>query len=223
MNALFSRIFLVTALAASFVAPSAQAQSDQDYITIAPQPSDTPDKIEVLEFFAYTCPHCATMESLMQVWEQKAPQDVVVKRVPIAFNASMEPLQRLYFTLEALNLTASTNRSTTLGPLNRTDDLHPKVFAAIHDQRQSLFTKPAITDWAVKQGIDKAQFEKAFDSFSVNSQVQRANQLTTAYRIEGTPALAVGGKFVTSPVMAGNSYAGAIEQLDKLIPMARQK
>ena len=72
------------------------------------------------------------------------------------------------------------------------------------------------------QGVDKAKFDSVFDSFSVTSQVQRANQLAEAYRVEGTPALAVGGKYLTSPVMAGNSYAGAIAQVDKLIPMARK-
>jgi len=208
MNALFSRFFATAAVAAAaFVAPAAHAQSGEGYITITPQPSDAPDKIEVLEFFAYTCPHCAAMEPMVREWEKKAPQDVMVKGVPIAFNQSMKPLQHLYYTLMALER----------------EDLHPKVFAAIHTEKQRLFTKPAMIDLAVKQGIDRAKFESTFDSFSVNAQVQRADQLADAYKIEGTPSLAVGGMYITSPVMAGNSYVGAIQQLDKLVPMARQK
>lgn len=223
MSIMFSRILFAAALAVIFFAPSVQAQSDRTYITIPSKSSDTSEKIEILEFFTYMCPHCDTMDSLMRVWEQKAPQDVVVKRVPVAFNARMEPLQRLYYTLEALNFTASAKSYFPLGPLKRADDLHPKVFAAIYDNKQSLFTKSTITNWAVKQGIDKVQFEQAFDSFLINSQVRRANQITTSYHIESIPSLAIGGKFITSPALAGNSYSGAIAQLDRLIPLARQK
>lgn len=207
MNTLFSRFFAAAAVAtATLIAPAAHAQPSPSYYTVAQQPSDTSSKIEVLEFFAYTCPHCATMEPMVREWEKTAPQDVVVKAVPIAFNQSMEPLQRLYYTLVALDRL----------------DLHPKVFAAIHTKKEQVFKEPDIIDWAAKQGIDRAKFESTFKSFSVGNQVTRANQLTKAYGIEGTPSLAVGGKYVTSPVMAGNSYVGAIQQLDKLIPLARQ-
>ena len=208
MNATFARLLAALSIAAaSFIAP-AHAQSTEGYVAVNPPlPSDTPGKIEVLEFFAYTCPHCAAMEPLIEEWEKTKPEDVVVKRVPIAFNAGMKPLQQFYYSLLALDRA----------------DLHPKVFAAIHNEKKRLFDKKAMTQWVVDQGVDKAKFESVFDSFSVQSQVQRANQLAEAYRIEGTPALTVGGKFMTSPVMAGNSYAGAMQQLDKLIPMARGK
>lgn len=209
MNATFTRLlFAATVACATFLAPVSHAQSSQGYVVINPAlPSDTPDKIEVLEFFAYTCPHCAVMEGLVEEWGKKAPSDVVLKRVPIAFNASMKPMQQLYFALVALDRT----------------DLHPKVFAAIHNEKRRLFDKKSMTEWMGAQGVDKAKFEAAFDSFSVTTQVQRANQLAEAYRVEGTPALAVGGKYLTSPVLAGNSFAGAIAELDKLIPMARKK
>ena len=209
MTATLSRLLFAAALAtATFFAPASHAQNAQGHLVIDPAlPSDTPGKIEVLEFFAYSCPHCAAMEPLVEAWEKKIPDDVVIKRVPIAFNAGMKPMQQMYYTLVALGRA----------------DLHPKVFEAIHTERRRLFDKKAMAEWAATQGVDKAKFESVFDSFSVTSQVQRANQLTQAYKIEGTPALAVGGKYLTSPVLAGNSYAGAIAEADKLIGMARQK
>jgi thiol:disulfide interchange protein DsbA len=207
MNSTFTRALAALALAAStFLMPAAQAQSSQPYLELnPPMPSDTPGKIEVLEFFAYTCPHCAAMEPMLEEWEKKAPQDVQLKRVPIAFNASMQPLQQMFYALAAMNRM----------------DLHPKVFLAIHNEKKRLFDKKALVQWAADQGVDKTQFESVFDSFSVQSQVQRANQLAQTYRVEGTPSLSVGGKYLTSPVMAGNSYAGAIQEVDKLIPMVR--
>ena len=70
-----------------------------------------PGKIEVLEFFAYTCPHCAAMEPLVEDWAKTAPPDVVLKQVPIAFNAGMKPLQQ-HFTLIALERPTCTPRSS---------------------------------------------------------------------------------------------------------------
>lgn len=202
----FSRLLAAAALAATtFFAPASQAQSNA-YVDISPaQPSDTPGKIEVLEFFAYTCPHCAAIEPMIEDWAKTKPADVVLKQVPIAFNAGMKPLQQLYYTLIALDR----------------PDLHTKVFNAIHGERKRLFDKKAMGDWVASQGVDRAKFDAVFDSFSVQTQVQRATQLAEAYRIDGTPSFAVGGKFMTSPVLAGNSYEGAIKELDKLIPMAR--
>ncbi|SAH85395.1 thiol:disulfide interchange protein DsbA precursor [Bordetella ansorpii] len=203
----FTRFVAAAALAAmSFFAPASQAQGTQAYKVLNPAlPSDTPGKIEVVEYFAYTCPHCAAMEPMVEEWAKKAPQDVVVKQVPIAFNAGMKPLQQLYYTLQAMDRA----------------DLHPKVFNAIHVEKKRLFTKSAIAEWVASQGVDRAKFESVFDSFSVTSQVQRADQLSQASQIDGTPSFTVGGKFLTSPVMAGNSYEGALKEVDKLIPLAR--
>ena len=203
------RIMAAAALTAStFFSPVSQAQGSQAYVAINPPlPSDTPGKVEVLEFFAYTCPHCAAMEPMVETWAKTAPSDVVLKQVPIAFNAGMKPLQQVYYTFLALER----------------PDLHAKFFTAIHGENKRLFDKKSMGEWAATQGVDRAKFDSIFDSFSVQTQVQRATQLADAYRIEGTPSFAVGGKFMTSPVMAGNSYEGAIKEIDVLIPMARNK
>jgi thiol:disulfide interchange protein DsbA len=201
------RILAAAALTATaFFSPVSHAQGTQAYVAINPPlPSDTPGKVEVLEFFAYTCPHCAAMEPMVEDWAKTAPADVVLKQVPIAFNAGMKPLQQLYYTLLALDR----------------PDLHAKVFTAIHGEHKRLIDKKAMGDWAAAQGVDRAKFDSVFDSFSVQTQVQRANQLAEAYRIDGTPSFAVGGKFMTSPVLAGNSYEGALKEVNQLIPMAR--
>jgi thiol:disulfide interchange protein DsbA len=210
MNATFTRLLAAVAVVSSvFFAPVSQAQSAaKQYVDLSPpQASDTPGKIEVLEFFAYTCPHCAAMEPMVETWVKTAPKDVVLKQVPVAFNASMKPLQQLYYTLLAMDRM----------------DLHAKVFTAIHGEHKRLFDKKAMVQWAQEQGLDAAKFESIFDSFSVSAEVQRANQLTEAYRVEGTPSFSVAGRYVTSPVLAGNSYEGALQEVDRLIPMARGK
>lgn len=198
---------LLTVASGMLLMPFAHAQgSNAGYQTLEKtQPSETSGKVEVLEFFAYTCPHCKTMEPMVSKWAETLPEDVVLQRVPVAFNANMADLQKLYYTLENLDRL----------------DLHPAVFKAIHDERLPLFTGPEIIDWAAKQGLDSQTFADIFNSFGIQARVTRANELARNYKIEGTPSIAVGGKYVTSPAMAG-SYAAAIKEADQLIELARE-
>lgn len=193
----FFRSFAIAAMgAAAMFAPATQAQSaGQQYATLNPaQPSDTPDKIEVLEFFAYSCPHCAAIQPLVEKWAKTLPANVVLRQVPVAFNASMADLQKLYYSLEALDRL----------------DLNDAVFKAIHTDHQRIFEAKAITDWVVAKGVDRAKFTAVFNSFGISSKIQRANELTKTYNIEGTPSIAVGGQYVVSPSMTG-SYQGTID------------
>src|SRR5690606_8843170 len=104
-NFVMRALAVLTVGSASLLAQSAMAQSaGQSYVTLEQaQPSDTPGKIEVLEFFAYSCVHCATMEPMLEKWTKTLPDNVVFKPVPVAFNASMADLQKLYYTLESLD------------------------------------------------------------------------------------------------------------------------
>ncbi|NYT61545.1 thiol:disulfide interchange protein DsbA/DsbL [Alcaligenaceae bacterium] len=189
-------------------APATQAQASKgQYVTIEPaQPSDTTGKTEVLEFFAYTCSHCNAIEPMVEAWAATLPKNVVLKQVPVAFNASMSDLQKLYYSLESL------------GRL----DLHKEVFKAIHTENKRIYDAKAITDWVVGKGVDRKAFEDVFNSFGVQSKVARANELAKAYNIEGTPSIAVGGKYVTSPSMT-NSYEGTITEAQKLVDMVNAK
>jgi thiol:disulfide interchange protein DsbA len=139
-----------------------------------------PGQVEVLEFFAYTCIHCYRFEPDFERWMRKQPVGVVVRRVPVAFNAAMEPLQRLYYALESMGLV---------------EQLHGKVFAAIHNDKQRLLSAQSIVAWVVAQGVDQKAFEMAFNGFSASGKAKRASQLTAAYGVEGTPALGVAGRF----------------------------
>jgi len=186
--------------------PATAAQAADKYVTVEPaQPSDTTGKIEVLEFFSYSCPHCNAIEPLVREWAKTLPDNVVLRSVPVAFNASMGDLQKLYYTLEALDRL----------------DLHEKVFKAIHQERKRIYDAAAITDWVVAQGVDRKAFQDAFNSFGVQSKASRANELVKAYGIEGTPSIAVGGKYVTSPTMT-NSYEGTIAEAQRLVEMVNK-
>lgn len=206
---IFLRTFAVAALGASALfAPTAQAQTaGQQYVTLNPvQPSDVPGKIEVLEFFAYSCPHCASIQPLVDKWATTLPDNVVLRQVPVAFNASMADLQKLYYSLEALDRL----------------DLSNEVFKAIHVDHQRIFEAKAIADWVVSKGVDRAKFEAVYSSFGISSKIRRADELAQSYKIEGTPSLAIGGQYVVSPSMTG-SYQGTIDQAQKLLDTLLKK
>ena len=159
-----------------------------------PAPVEAPaGKIEVIEFFAYSCIHCYNFEPLLEDWEKRKPADVVLRRTPVAFSPAFEPMQRLYYTLESMNL------------LER---LHGAVFKAIHADRLPLTTSGPITEWVVRQGVDRAKFSEVFNSGATATKARRAAALQDAYAIEGTPALGIAGRF-TVPGQGPNTLVVA--------------
>jgi protein dithiol oxidoreductase (disulfide-forming) len=162
-------------------------------------------KIEVVEFFWYSCPHCNAFEPTLEGWIKRAPKDVVVRRVPVGFRDDFVPQQRLFYTLEAMDLL---------------DKLHAKVFAAIHVEKLPLNKGELIAEWVAKQGVDKDKFMAQFNSFSVATKTTRATQLQNTYKVEGVPALGVAGRFYTDGTLAKN-MARALDIVDHLVAEVR--
>ena len=190
----FSVVCGAAALGASLVPSAALAQgkppeAGADYLVVEkPAAVEAPaGKIEVVEFFWYSCPHCNTFEPTFEAWTKRVPKDVVVRRIPVAFRDDFVPQQRLFYALESMGLL---------------DKLHAKVFAAIHAEKQNLNKADLIADWVAKQGVDKAKFLEQFNSFSTTTKATRGTQLQNAYRVEGVPALGVAGRFYTDGTLA---------------------
>jgi thiol:disulfide interchange protein DsbA len=170
-------------------ADTAKPEAGTDYNLVEPRaPVEAPaGKIEVVEFFWYNCPHCNAFEPLLAGWIKALPKDISFRRAPVAFRDDFVPQQRLYFALEAMGLV---------------EQLHAKVFAAIHGEKLDLSKAAGITDWVVKQGVDKAKFSEQYNSFSVATKSTKASQLQNAYKVEGVPALGVAGRFYVDGTLA---------------------
>ena len=147
----FSKAAAGVALASTaLLSPLAQAQAKKpvagtDYGVLEQKsPVDAPaGKVEVVEFFSYACPHCNAFEPTFSEWTKRAPKDVVVRRVPVSFLANPVVFQRLYFSLEAMNLV---------------DKLHASVFTAVHDEHRNFNDAAAAADWVASKGGDRAKF-----------------------------------------------------------------
>ena len=147
-------------------------------------------KVEVVEFFWYNCGHCNAFEPLLDAWLKTPPKNSAFRRIPIAFNASFADQQKLYYALEGMG---------------KVDELHARVFRAIHVEKQNLSKETAIFEWVGKQpGMDLAKFKAQYNSFNVASQVRKATQLQEAYGVEGVPSMGVAGRYYIDGTMAGS-------------------
>jgi protein dithiol oxidoreductase (disulfide-forming) len=208
-------LWLLAATAALTSGPaSAQLLEGRDYRTLAPaQPTTSPGKIEVTEFFSYACPHCRVFYPLVSAWAAKLPKDVVFTRVAVSYGRpAWVNLARAYYALDATGDLAKLD-----GPL----------FRAIHDEHLNLFDEQSIADWVGKQGGDAARFANAYTSFGVNNQTVQADQAAESYRIEAIPSLAVNGKYVViSPAEAADeeqTFRDLLALTDKVIAKARSE
>ena len=163
-------------------------------------------KIEVIEFFWYSCSHCNAFEPVLSAWGKKLPKDVELRRVPVRFRETFEGQQRAYYVLEALG---------------KVEELQSKLFAAIHVEKQTLEKQDALVVWAEKNGIPAAKFNELFNSFSVVSKARRAAQLQEQFKVEGVPALGIGGRFYVDGSLAG-SMERALQITDFLIGEIRK-
>jgi len=193
------------ALAAVSGVPAARAQTEAtDYKVLpVPQPTESPGKIEVIEFFSYGCPHCAEFFPLLSSWLGSLPKDVVLRRVPVGFNRpAWVNLQRAYFALQAS------------GDLAKLDGA---LFHAIHQEQLPLFEEQALEEWVGKSGGHADKFASAYASFGVNSLTVQADKMTEDYQVTSIPTMVVNGKYVAQ----GNTFSELIASTDKLIAKAR--
>ncbi len=201
--------FQCLVLAIAFMSLNLNAQSilqdGKNFIRLAAaQPTDQ-NKIEVLEFFWYNCVHCFAFEPELEVWAKKLPADVVFKRVPVRFRDNFEPQQKAFFSLQLMGVV---------------DSLQQKIFDRIHVQKKPLDTDADLIDYVVSQGVNKTEFVKLFNSFSVVNLARSVTKMQTDFQIDGVPTLVIAGKYRTSPSIAG-STTNALNVADALIAAER--
>src|SRR3990167_6285368 len=149
------------------------------FLDVSPrQPTKDARHVEVLEFFAYSCSHCNAFEPAIDAWQKKLPRDVLFLH------------QELYFSIEAMGLV---------------EQLHPKVFHAMHGERQKLASAAEIAAFAAKHGTDVKLLVDTMASFGITAKVKQATALARGYDIEGTPSLGIDGRWLTSGSMAGTN------------------
>jgi len=183
--------------------PLVAAELGKDYKILSTVQPTSGNKIEVLEFFFYGCSHCFDLHKPLSAWEKTIPVDVELIYVPTIYRESMEPLGRAFFALESLG---------------QDHQLHDALYRAMNVDNMTLHDEAAISDFVAKNGVDRAKFSAAYNSFSMQSKVTRAKQMIRSYGIAGTPTLVVDGKYL----ITGLFPADTIRVLNEVIVMARK-
>jgi thiol:disulfide interchange protein DsbA len=191
-------IRLVRSAAAGFLLLAATSAVSTDitegvhYKQLKPaQPTNVaPGKAEVVEVFWYACGHCYLIEPRIEAWERKGkPANAELVRVPATWNESLKTHARVFYTAEILG---------------KLPELHSEIFREVNLRKNRLDTPDKIEAFFVSHGVPKADFQKAFASFAVDSKVNRAADLNRRYRITSTPTFVVNGRYVTDAGMAGS-------------------
>ncbi|MCY1198209.1 Thiol:disulfide interchange protein DsbA [compost metagenome] len=153
----------------------------KQYVELSsPVPVSVPGKIEVVELFWYGCPHCYQFEPTLNPWAEKLPEDVNFVRIPAMFGGLWNVHGQLFITLESMKVE---------------HQVHKAVFDAIHKEGKKLATPEEMAEFLANQGVDKDAFLKAYNSFAVKGQMEKAKKLAMAYQITGVPVLVVNGKY----------------------------
>lgn len=168
-----------------------------NYLQLSPaQPTGVgPGKVEVVEVFWYGCGHCYQLDPFFESWKKNKPAYIEFVRLPVIWGPVHKQHARLYYTVQTL----------------KRPDLHTKVFDEIHQKGNML---AAQTDEAARKlhwdffkanGVSEKDFNAAYDSFSMNTNLQRAEELTKRYRVEGVPLVVVDGVYTTDIGQAGGN------------------
>jgi len=174
-----------------------KAGTNYDVLVPAQPTSVSPGKVEVMEVFWLACPHCYALEPYVKSWLKSKPAYVEFVRVPVIWQPVHRAHARLFYTLQALGR----------------PDLVNKAFETIHQDVENR-TAPLVGDsddstfrmqqqFAMQNGVSADDFAKAYNSFSVNNDLQRAEEITQRYHVEGVPFFAVNGKYTTDVAKAG--------------------
>ena len=185
-------LVLMALVALPLMALSALAEEwveGEHYDVITPVLRGKSDKIEVTEFFWYGCTHCYSFEPQIAQWKKSLDDDVVVVGSPAIWNALMEVHAKAFYAAQVLGVL---------------DKVHMPLFQAINVDRRRLDSEDELAALFAASGVAREDFQRAFNSFGVGSQVRQANSRARAARITGTPAMMVAGKYRISTRKAGS-------------------
>lgn len=169
---------------------------------------DTPkDKIEVIQFFYYGCPHCFDQQPLIEDWLAAKPADVEFRLVPALRDDKWLPLTRAFFALQILGVEQR---------------LHRPIYDVINFDGALLSEEPTLFAWVARNGVEREKFIAVYNSDEVKAKVEAARKATEAYAIKATPTLVVAGRYAVASGLAGSHYE-AMRLLDQLIVQARQE
>jgi len=158
-------------------------QAGEHYKSVrVPQPPADPGKIEVMEVFAYSCPHCFQLEGKVEQWLAKKPGDVVFVRQPHTLGAPANQVRN--------------KAMYTAQMLGGFEKFHKALFGAIHGQGRVMATVEEVREVFVKStGLKAEDFDGAYSSFMIDSRLRIGEKTVQDLGIASVPTIVVDGKW----------------------------
>jgi len=195
----FYLLMLGIFLSSFFLLPSSFA--DERYRKLpSPQPTNTGDKIEIIEVFFYGCSHCYNFEPVIEKWLEEKAEYIEFIRMPGVLGKNWLSHARAFYAAEKLGVL---------------DMIHRPLFDAIHKDKREIMDKKSLKKFFVEQGVNGDDFDQAYKSKEVEENVREAYLAGKRYELTGVPAVIINGKYGTSPSMAG-SYHEVIDVMNTL-------
>ncbi|TCS43846.1 thiol:disulfide interchange protein DsbA/DsbL [Reinekea marinisedimentorum] len=197
---MFKRFFVITLLitAASLIhaEDSARYVDGKHYTTLSTplKTSYRGEEIgEIMEFFSYSCIHCARLEASIPAFLEQKPDNIRFTQVPVVFNEYQKPEVRAYYVVELLGLG---------------ETAHIQIFNEINVNRNRMNTDAKFADFFTRFGISKEEYMKQAYSFAVNAKMNQSIILTRDSQITGTPSVVANGKYrIDSGAVGSNEMA----------------
>ena len=193
-----SKLERISPLPAAGQLPAGKWLAGVNYRPLVPaQPTDAaPGKVEVVEMFWYGCPHCYALDPYLESWRKSKPSYIDFKRVHVTWQAIHQSHAKMFYALQALG---------------KEEAVHSEVFAEMHDRKNYMFaqgnereTLAAQVAFVKAHGISESDFTNAYNSFTVQTELTKADELVHRYKVEGVPLMVINGKYVTDVNMAGS-------------------
>ena len=205
---MIGKVLLRAAFGVLIAAQAWAIEEGIEYTELAkPQATESGDKVEVIEFFSYGCPHCADLEPHLREWAGGVDTGKVeLVKVPVAWNRGMESFARVYYAADMLDAS---------------DEAHAAMFDLLHGDKPQQLTLPIIADTFAQHGVDKDAFLREFESEAVTQKVRQAQEMTRRYRVSGVPVLIVDG-FYTVGIPGNGDFDRMFAITDYLVEQAAE-
>ncbi|HAI48137.1 MAG TPA: dihydroneopterin aldolase [Stenotrophomonas sp.] len=162
-------------------------------------------KIEVVEVFGYTCPHCAHFEPQLEAWAAKLPADVRFTPVPAAFGGAWDAWALAYYAADEVGVAKRSHRA---------------MFQALHETRSLPMQNVSPDELAAfykGYGVEPERFLAALKGDAVEQKFKAARAFAQRTQVPGTPALVINGRYLVK----GDSFEALLRNADALIAQAR--
>lgn len=149
----------------------------------------------VTEFFSFYCPHCNSFEPMIQELKKQLPDNAKFQKNHVSFmGGSMgKSMSKAFATSIVLGIDSK---------------MTPVLFNRVHGMKKPPRNDAELRQIFVDEGVKAEDFDGAYNSFAVNSMVNRFDKGFQDSGLTGVPAIIVNNKYLvqTGKIQSSDEY-----------------